>query len=183
MNEFILLVLQALYLYLPALIANMVPVLVKNIPLFDCPVDFGKRFRGKRIFGSHKTMRGVFFSVIIAMAIAFLQKAVYEFNFVKTISVIDYSSFNVLLLGFLLGLGAMCGDMIKSFFKRQFNIMPGKPWIPFDQIDFILGATLFMLIVYAVPLKIFFTMFVAGIILHMLFNRIGYWLKIQKDKW
>jgi CDP-2,3-bis-(O-geranylgeranyl)-sn-glycerol synthase len=47
-----------------------------------------------------------------------------------------------LSLGFLLGLGAMAGDAAKSFFKRRLGIAPGHPWIPFDQIDFQIGALL-----------------------------------------
>src|SRR5437773_6411567 len=44
------------------------------------------------------------------------------------------------LLGVLFGAGAMAGDSAKSFFKRRLGVEPGRPWIPFDQLDFVLGA-------------------------------------------
>jgi CDP-2,3-bis-(O-geranylgeranyl)-sn-glycerol synthase len=33
----------------------------------------------------------------------------------------------------------MAGDAVKSFLKRRAGIRPGRPWIPFDQIDFVVG--------------------------------------------
>jgi hypothetical protein len=31
-------------------------------------------------------------------------------------------------------------DSVKSFVKRRVGIAPGAPWIPFDQLDFVIGA-------------------------------------------
>jgi len=39
--------------------------------------------------------------------------------------------------------GALIGDIIKSFFKRRIGKKRGQDWIPFDQIDFILGVLFF----------------------------------------
>ena len=39
--------------------------------------------------------------------------------------------------------GALIGDIIESFFKRRIGKGRGEDWIPFDQIDFILGALFF----------------------------------------
>lgn len=47
-----------------------------------------------------------------------------------------------LLHGVLLGVGAMGGDAVASFFKRWTGIAPGRPWMPFDQLDFLAGALL-----------------------------------------
>jgi CDP-diglyceride synthetase len=41
----------------------------------------------------------------------------------------------------------MTGDAVKSFFKRRLGITPGKSWFPFDQLDFVLGAILFVSII------------------------------------
>ena len=38
-----ILILQALYLMLPAYVANMMPVVVRNLPVLSTPVDFYKR--------------------------------------------------------------------------------------------------------------------------------------------
>jgi CDP-2,3-bis-(O-geranylgeranyl)-sn-glycerol synthase len=34
----------------------------------------------------------------------------------------------------------MAGDSVKNFVWRRLRIPPGAPWIPFDQLDFVLGA-------------------------------------------
>jgi CDP-2,3-bis-(O-geranylgeranyl)-sn-glycerol synthase len=34
----------------------------------------------------------------------------------------------------------MSGDALKSLVKRRVGIAPGAPWIPWDQLDFALGA-------------------------------------------
>jgi CDP-2,3-bis-(O-geranylgeranyl)-sn-glycerol synthase len=51
---------------------------------------------------------------------------------------VDYTHWPLLGLGF--GVGAMLGDSLKSLLKRRLRIAPGAPWIPFDQVDFVLGA-------------------------------------------
>jgi len=87
----------------------------------------------------------------------------------------------VLLLGFLLGFGALFGDVVESFFKRQFNVKPGKPFIPFDQIDFLVGAWLFLLFVYVPSWQVIVILLVMGILLHLLSNIIGYLIGVNKE--
>jgi CDP-diglyceride synthetase len=47
-------------------------------------------------------------------------------------------------LGLRFGTGAMAGDAAKSFVKRRLGIPPGTPWIPWDQVDFRLGALILL---------------------------------------
>ena len=101
-------------------------------------------------------------------------------SFFKDLSILDYS--NWLSIGFLLGIGAITGDSVKSFFKRRFNIKPGKPWIPFDQTDFIIGALLFISIIYIPELKIIIAALVVSFILHITVSHIAYYLKLRKVK-
>jgi CDP-2,3-bis-(O-geranylgeranyl)-sn-glycerol synthase len=167
---------EILWFFLPAGAANAAPVVFKRVPFLDFPVDFNKTLFGKRIFGSHKTFRGFFFGVLVAVAVVFLQQAV-EVN-----SLVDYSAVNPLFLGFLLGFGALFGDLAKSFFKRQFSILPGRSFVPFDQIDWVLGSALFSFWY----VKISFFQFVAAVvllgILHMLVNLFGYAIGIKTNK-
>ena len=44
---------------------------------------------------------------------------------------------------FSLCFGALMGDIIESFFKRRIGKKRGEDWIPFDQLDFILGVLFF----------------------------------------
>ena len=76
----------------------------------------------------------------------------------------------------------MIGDVAESFFKRKAGMSPGKSWVPFDQIDFIIGAYLFALIMIPVPIEILITLLAITIPLHLITNYIGYRLKIKKDK-
>ncbi|MCD4705442.1 CDP-archaeol synthase [bacterium] len=171
---------QILWLFLPAALANMSPVIFKKIPFLDYPVDHHLKYKNKRILGNHKTWRGFFFGTLIAVLIVFLQSLLYPKT--QSITLINYSEINIFLLGFLLGFGALFGDSLKSFFKRQINIAPGKPWIPFDQIDWIFGASI--LVSFYINLSII-NIIIAIILLgslHPLVNLISYASKIQKNK-
>lgn len=45
-----------------------------------------------------------------------------------------------LALGLACGFGALGGDALKSLVKRRCGIAPGKPWMPADQLDFVIGG-------------------------------------------
>ena len=131
-------ILKLLWLFLPAGFANMAPVLFRRINFLNYPVDNGKLFNGKRIFGGHKTWRGLFFGVVSALIIVYIQQLLYPY--VQSITMLDYQQSNIWLLGLLLAAGALLGDLVRSFFKRRVNVMPGEPWPPFDQLDWMVGS-------------------------------------------
>ena len=49
----------------------------------------------------------------------------------------------MILILFSLCFGALLGDVIESFFKRRVGKDRGQDWIPFDQLDFLVGALIF----------------------------------------
>ncbi|MBW3020982.1 CDP-archaeol synthase [Candidatus Woesearchaeota archaeon] len=157
------------WLFLPAGIANMTPVLVKFIPFFNYPLDFNKKYKNKRIFGKNKTFRGLFFGIIMSMITA------YFLGYLMSIP-------NLLFYGFLMGFGAIMGDAIESFFKRQKNISPGKSFVPFDQIDWIIGSFLMVKLFYNISWIYLLTSLILFGLLHPLINLLGYVLKIKKNK-
>ncbi len=180
-----MIILQTIILFLPAGFANMTPPLLKKINFLAEPIDFGKKFRGKRIFGDHKTWRGLIFGIIVAIAICWAQRLLYP-HFAEY-SLLDYQNINVNVLGFVLGFGALGGDIVKSFFKRQIGVAPGKTWIIFDQIDWIVGASFLMWVFFEFSPDIFSGwVYVVAIILfgllHPIFNLISWVLGIQKNK-
>ncbi len=127
---------EAIYYMLPAYISNMAPLFAKNIPWGEIPIN-------ERLFGNHKTVRGLVSGAVAGIIIVMLQSSLFQFNLFKTISVFSYEQLSLpflLLFGLAFGAGALGGDLIKSFFKRKIGIRPGKPWIPFDQLDFVIGA-------------------------------------------
>jgi CDP-2,3-bis-(O-geranylgeranyl)-sn-glycerol synthase len=175
--------LQALWFLLPAGVANMAPVLVKKINFLNYPVDGGKYFLGERLFGDSKTWRGLFFGAVAGVFTIFIQRLFFsQFSLVRSISVIDYLDKDIYMIGFLLGLGALFGDLIKSFFKRRAGVAPGHPWVPFDQIDWIIGALLAVSWLIDLSWQFWlFSLFIFGL-LHPAVNIIGYWLKLKSNR-
>lgn len=162
-------IIEALYFALPMYLANMSPVLFRKLNLLNIPIN-------KKIFGSHKTYQGFIFGILVAVLITYIQ---YKLNL--SVNLFDYTNF--LLIGFLFGFGALFGDLVKSFFKRRIGIKPGKPWIPFDQIDFLIGGLLFISIIYIPPINIILFLLIITPIGHILINHIGYYLKLREVKY
>lgn len=176
--------LESLILFLPAGIANTAPVLANKIPglrFWKTPLDFGKSYSGKRIFGANKTWRGT----VIGTAAGGLTSLLIHLINPQLIEHVRIAPFmpgvEMVVIGATLGFGALYGDAVGSFFKRQFNIPAGQSWFPFDQIDYIIGAimatlpfSLFSLIDMAVILVVYF-------VLHLLVAYLAYKLKLKKQ--
>jgi CDP-2,3-bis-(O-geranylgeranyl)-sn-glycerol synthase len=176
-------VISALYFMLPAYLANMAPVIVKKVPMFLIPIDAGRTWKdGRPIFGSHKTWRGLVFATLFGAAAFAVQQRLYSFGPWRSISLVDYAA-QPAILGVLLGLGAILGDLAKSFAKRRVGVASGKPWIPFDEIDFVIGALLFSALVVVLPLWAYGVIIVASPLLHIATNHAAFYLKIRKEKW
>lgn len=158
----------------------MSPVIFKFVKFLDYPVDFGKKINNKPIFGQHKTYRGLFFGILVSIFIVFLQNIFYPKT--QQISLLDYSASNFWVLGFLLGFGALFGDLAKSFLKRQFGILPGQPWVPFDQIDWIIGAIVFTYFYTSLKIADIALVIVIFGLLHPIANLLGFYLKIKKNR-
>lgn len=179
-------ILFAIWFLLPAAAANAVPIFAAAIPLLkklDAPIDGGKTFRGHPIFGPHKTWRGILAGIIIATLVLWGQQALavnYEWAaFVA--NGVDYALLPVLILGPLFAIGALGGDAIESFFKRQRNIKSGGAWVPFDQLDYIIGSVLVSLFfVILTPIQ-YAWIFVIWFIMHLLASYIGYKIGLKKD--
>jgi len=180
-----MIILQALYFFLPAYLANMAPVFAAKIlgKRFDNPIDCGAKFRGQRVLGDHKTWRGLVSGVLMGFLVAYLQTIAAQKGWVVRLNLLDYSQVNPIILGGLLGLGTIVGDAVKSFFKRQMKIAPGGKWPGFDQLDFVIGGLLFVSMVYVPPLIVILILLIATPGLHLLSNIIGYKLKLKENPW
>jgi CDP-2,3-bis-(O-geranylgeranyl)-sn-glycerol synthase len=179
-------ILLAIWLLLPAAAANAIPVFAAAIPglkQLDAPIDGGKTFRGHALLGPHKTWRGIIAGIIIATLVLWLQQIlVTQFDWARFMAGgINYAALPTLILGPLFAIGALGGDAIESFFKRQQNIKSGGTWIPFDQIDYIIGSVIITLFfVILTPIQ-YIWIFIIWFILHVASTFIGYKLGLKKD--
>lgn len=180
------LILNSLYFLAPAAFATLTPQLSAHFHILENlnkPIDFNKTFRSKRIFGDHKTIRGYLVGILTGLVIGLIQYFLSSINFFKDHSLVNYSNILIaIFLGILLGTGALVGDSIKSFFKRQFNISPGKSWFLFDQIDFIIGGIIFSLPIAVLEIKYYLAMILIYLIIHITTTTIGYFLGV-KESW
>lgn len=178
-------ILFALWFFLPAGIANVTPIIITKLPLlkeWNGPVDFGLQFRGRPILGPHKTIRGLLVGTLAGLLVFMLQVQAYEsYSWAREVSGnLDYSQLS-LWLGVLLGFGALFGDLVKSFFKRQLNVVSGKSWFPFDQLDYIVGGLIFSSIVVLLSLKQYLLIAIVWFLIHLLSSYVGYLTKFKQD--
>jgi len=177
-----LMTLRVLYFFLPAYLANMAPVLVgKRLAALAVPLDFGASLGGKRIFGDHKTWRGLIVGVAAGTVTFLAQRALYDAEVARPLAMLDYGALPA-FLGSWLGLGALLGDAVKSFFKRRVGISPGSPWIGPDEIDFYLGAAAIAACVVSLPLVPFLLSIPVVAAGHLLSNVIA-WALGLKSVW
>lgn len=175
----------SLWFLLPAAIANMAPILSANIPMvknWQTPVDGGRKYQGKEIFGSHKTWRGFISGILAATMVLWLQVlAVNHFSWAQSVAGgVDYNLLPILILGPLFGLGALGGDVLESFLKRQKGVQPGQAWIPFDQLDYIFGAILVSLPFVILRLELYLWIIVIWFLMHILASYVGWRLGLKE---
>lgn len=178
-------ILFALWFFLPAGVANATPVLAAHIPIIkklDHPMDFGKYFRGKRVFGPHKTWRGLITGMVAATLVLVIQQQLYiHTNWAANLADrVDYIHIPALILGPLFGFGALMGDAIESFLKRQRNIKPGQGWFPFDQTDYIIGGAIATMPFVQLTIFQYGWMLVAWLGIHILASYIGFKLHLKE---
>lgn len=153
------------------------------MPELDRPIDGGKSWRGRRLFGDHKTIRGFVAGWLVAVLAVAVQATLYNVSpsLRDFVYILDYSDINLLLWATALSFGALGGDAIKSFFKRRFNIAPGKSWVPFDQLDYVIGTLLTTSMLIQFPVRFYVIAVIAGLALHPISTIIGWLLKLKTD--
>jgi CDP-2,3-bis-(O-geranylgeranyl)-sn-glycerol synthase len=134
-------ILQAFWIIIPVYVANASAVIVGG----GTPIDFRKTWHdGRRILGDGKTWRGLFAGTFLGMTAGFglVVGAKYlNTNGYAYLGLTDFDGFPIMIiLLFSLCFGALFGDLVESFFKRRIGKDRGTDWIPFDQLDFLIGA-------------------------------------------
>ena len=164
----------ALWFIFPAYCANAVPVILGG----GLPLDAGRTFfDGRPILGSHKTFRGFFSGLVVGTLVGFFQTLLFQHVLFQYDAQFRYD----VLLGFMLSLGALVGDIVESFIKRRLNLPSGSSLPIADQLDFVAGALLFSLPV-SPPLSLL-TLLIIIIItpaIHFLTNLLASFLQIKR---
>jgi CDP-2,3-bis-(O-geranylgeranyl)-sn-glycerol synthase len=166
----------AFYFILPAYVANAAPVIFGG----GYPLDAGRLFwDGKPLFGSNKTIRGFLAGLLVGTLAGFALSSLYQLDGFPQNLLFPYS----VLLGFMLSLGALTGDLLHSFVKRRLDISPGSPLPVADQLDFALGALLFSVVVHPPPWLIAVIIVVVTPPIHLLTNILAYLIGAKKTPW
>lgn len=160
---------QLLYFMAPAYVANMSPPFVRYWTGWNPPIS-------QRWLGNHKTVMGFAIGVLAAVVTTFVQSRVAWEGALLT-------SGHWAALGLRFGVGAMAGDSAKSFVKRRVGIAPGKAWVPWDQLDFVLGALTFTWGSAPLSWPDLATILLLSAAGHILINHLGYWIGIRDVKW
>ncbi|MGD8228651.1 MAG: CDP-archaeol synthase [Desulfobacteraceae bacterium] len=172
---------------LPAAIAHGLCVKYDWLKWLKRPLDFGGRFKGKRIFGDHKTWRApciyVVFCTLGTMVQAWLQGRGY---LPQWLCLVDYERCGT-LVGVLMGLGMSAGELPNSFLKRQLDVAPGKrkkgllgiAFFLFDQLDLAVGIWAFLFLLIRPSWVLVAWSFLLAIALHAAVSTVGYLLGMR----
>ncbi len=95
-------------------------------------------------------------------------------------SQVDYTKLPILVLGPLFGFGALAGDCIESFFKRQVSREPGEGWFPFDQTDYIIGGAIATMPFVQLTIVQYLLLIVIWLAMHVVVSYIGYRLGLKE---
>ena len=156
-------IIETLKFVFPAYCANAAPVIFKG----RRAIDMGKKFvDGKPIFGENKTFGGFISGLIIGTAVGIIESKIFNFP---------------LPFGFMTALGALVGDLIGSFIKRRLGKKPGEILPVVDQLDFILGASAFSLLVMPPKIEVFLIALIITPPIHLATNYLAYLLKLKKN--
>ena len=156
-------IIEALKFILPAYCANAIPVIIGG----GKPLDLGKNYKdGRRIFGENKTFRGFFSGLIIGSLVGIAENLFFGYP---------------ILFGLITSLGALTGDLVKSFFKRRIGLKPGKMLPIADQLDFVLGATLFSFLLMPPTLEVFIVIIIITPPIHLATNFLAYLLRLKSE--
>jgi CDP-2,3-bis-(O-geranylgeranyl)-sn-glycerol synthase len=176
----------AIWIGLPAWIANATPVLGGG----GSPIDRGHCFRdGRRVLGNGKTIRGFIVGIIFGSLTGFGQLLVAPYirpflaMFVTVTPEMDYVLFMQLPVAILMSFGALTGDLVGSFIKRRANVESGDPSPVMDQLGFIIMALIFAAPIFKPESGYVVILIITTFFIHWLSNALGYLLGVKKHPW
>lgn len=184
-------ILGAIWWFLPAYLANVMPVITAKMKL---P---GKTPISEIHFGANKTWRGLYSGCLGALVILILQGWLYERNIWTGICLMDYKELSLgeldgiffqyherlIIWVLIFGLGTILGDMVGSYIKRWYLLIPpGGMAFPLDQLDFVAGVFVLAFAFSEIGFWGWVVIIIASPALQLLASFIGFHLKLKKVK-
>jgi CDP-2,3-bis-(O-geranylgeranyl)-sn-glycerol synthase len=155
---------------------------------FAVPLDGGRTFRGRRLFGDNKTLRG-FLVMVPASSCAFvLVSQIALRGTPEAFGLWPLTGLQYALLGAWAGLGFMLGELPNSFVKRQLDIEPGglttnraaAVWqLVVDRMDSGLGLLVAIALVVPLPWQTWGLVLLLGWSLHWGFSAALFRLRVK----
>lgn len=178
-------ILELLAMSYPVILAAIVHMVIVKLNWFSTltyPLDHYIKVNNKRLFGAHKTYRGLLVMVLFSILFTYLH---YVITGKSPYNLLDYQTYSFVFYGVLFGVGYIVGELPNSFFKRQLNVAPGKAnnWKLhlLDQVDSVMFIMLLL-----IPFSHYtWTHFWIGILffggVHLAINYILYLTGIRKE--
>jgi hypothetical protein len=156
--------------------------------MFLLPLDGGRTFRGRRLFGANKTVRG-FVVMVPASAAAFvLISQLASGGDPRAVGLWALTPVQYALLGAWAGFGFMAGELPNSFVKRQLDIVPGElttnrlgsVWqLAIDRLDSGVGMLTALSIAVPIPWQTWALVLLLGWALHWSFSVALFHLRVK----
>ncbi len=143
------------------------------------PLDAGATWRGRRLFGDHKTIRGFVVMVPAAAAAFGVLGAVLASVHRGPLDIWALTTAGFVGLGAWAGLGFMLGELPNSFLKRRLAIAPGEGatgaitrpvFAIIDRLDSAVGLLVAMAVAVPVPWQTWAYVLGVGPLVHGLFS-------------
>jgi CDP-2,3-bis-(O-geranylgeranyl)-sn-glycerol synthase len=178
---------SALWLFLAVLGAPLLHAPVLRWDLLRAlkrPLDGGRMLGGRRLLGDNKTWRG---ALCMTAGIVLATVVLWQWDWWRAQLPGDVRAAAPLLVGLLIGLGTVGGELPNSFLKRRLDIAPGAQLRTpaglalsvLDQGDLVLGIWVALAPVWVMPVWLAAIAFAAVAAVHAAVNVVGYAIGVR----
>ena len=179
---------QVLYLIAPLVVAGMVHSVVIKRNLFTMlvrPLDGGRTFGERPVFGPNKTWRGAIVMALTTVTVVGIQRLLESVPALAGLSPVDYAAVQWPLVGLAMALGYTLGELPNSFVKRRLGIAPGgrgagaAAQYIIDQADSAVGVALALALFPGLPVRDLLAVVAVGTLVHAAFDAALYALGVK----